>query len=151
MRFFTLVNYVRYHLHQWDRVEIPIISIFLNFFYRGCFAWNFEITFDISFQLHQWVENMRFHEIWTLILGLRLQKKKPELLEVDAGFFTLNKLSSKELVHACVYWVMNAPRGMFAEHERSVRVFRGAANWNSSFWGEIFENFVLKLKSSIEQ
>ena len=44
---------------------------------------------------------MRFPEIWTLILGLGL--KKPELLEVDAGFFTINKLSSEELVHACVY------------------------------------------------
>ena len=92
---------------------------------------------------------MRFPEIWTLILGLGL--KKPELLEVDAGFFTINKLSSEELVHACVYWIMNAPRGMFTEHERSVRVFRGAANWNSSFLAEIFENFVLKLKSSTEQ
>ena len=52
-----------------------------------------------------------------------------EVLELDISTVMYLRIGS---CLACVYQVMDA-RGKFGEHERSVRVARGAAESNSSF------------------
>ena len=65
-------------------------------------------------------------------------KKKSELLEVDAGFFTVNTLSTMLSVHISNY---KCTLEVYRAREMRKRDARGAAETKSSFSSKSFEFF----------